>query len=208
MLTAYIIALKKQAHTNYGKRLGIVEINHQRVQIMDKDKDKGPIEILCKEIGFRFDKRLESVDMLVAFVSELVSHVASMRSIDEQLKDVLTSGGPSEDSERVLKRVLHMLTTNKPDLLKKRAASIHLLIHRVAPDDMYPCDHLIDMLSSCVSAIRFGLEIPCHSRHAADAAQHVWKRVYGISLFDSFTPAWEKEWARAQLQNAIIARMK
>lgn len=171
------------------------------------DKDKGPIEILCKEIGFRFDKRMESVEMLVAFVGELVSHISSMRSINEQLKDVLVGGGPSKDSERVLTRVTHMLTTNRPDLLKKRAESIHRLIDQVAPEDDYPCDHIIDMLSSCVSAIRFGLEMPCHSRHAASAAQHVWKHLYGVSLFDGFTPAWEKEWARAQLQNAIIARI-
>lgn len=173
----------------------------------DNMPEKGPIEILCKEIGFRFDKRLETTEMLVSFVSVLVGQIARMRDIREQIADLTIDGGPSADSGKVLKRVLHMLTTNNPSLLIKRAESIHRLIHRVAPDDAYPCDHLIDMLSSCVSAIRFGLEKPCQSRHAANAAQHVWKHLYGISLFDGFTPNWEKEWIRAQLQDAIIARL-
>ncbi|WP_088256985.1 hypothetical protein [Fimbriiglobus ruber] len=169
---------------------------------------KGPIEILCKEIGFRFDKRLETVEMLVAFVSVLVSQVAQMRHIREQIAGVLVDGGPSADSGRVLKRVEHMLTTTKPALLIRRAESIHRLIHQVAPDDAYPCDHLIDMLSSCVSAIRFGLEKPCHSRHAAEAASHIWKHVYGIRQFDSFTSGWEKEWARAQFHDAMISQLQ
>lgn len=48
-------------------------------------------------------------------------------------------------------------------------------------------------------------ESPCASRHAASAAQHVWKRVYGVSRFDSETPAWEKAWARTKLQSAILS---
>lgn len=170
--------------------------------------NKGPIEILCKEIGFRFDKRLESPEMLVAFVKVLVGHVAQMRHIREQLAGVLVDGGPSADSGKVLKRVEYMLTTAKPALLIKRAESIHRLVQQVAPDDAYPCDHLIGMLSSCVSAIRFGLENPCNSRHAADAANHIWKHVYGIRLFDGFTSGWCKEWARAQFHDAMISQLK
>ena len=167
---------------------------------------KGPIEILCKEIGFRFDRRLETAEMLVAFVSTLVEHVGQMRWIKQQCTS-MGGAAPSTDSEEVLKRVRQMLSTNDHESLIPKAAEIHEHIHRVAPDDMEPADHLIDMLSSCVSAIRFGLEKPCHSRHAAEAAQHVWKQLYGIRLFDSFTPNWEKEWIRAQFQAAIVARL-
>lgn len=167
---------------------------------------KGPIEILCKEIGFRFDRKLETTEMLVAFVSVLISQIAGMRSLSVQIAS-MTGVTPSEESGEVLGRVEKMLASNDHEGLIPKAAEIHDFIHTVAPDDAVPCDHLIDMLSSCVSAIRFGLERPCHSRHAADAAQHIWKRLYGIRLFDSFTPNWEKEWARAQLQDAIIARL-
>lgn len=170
--------------------------------------NKGPIEILCKEIGLQFDKRLESPEMLVAFVSVLVGHVAEMRHIRGVLADALVSGGPSTDSERVLKRVQHMLTASEPPLLIKRAESIHRLIHQVAPDDAETCDHLIDMLSSCVSAIRFGLEKPCQSRHAAEAANHIWRHVYRVGRFDGFTSGWQKEWARAQFHDAMISQIK
>lgn len=169
-------------------------------------KTKGAIEILCKEIDFPFHKKLETTEMLLAFVRQLVSHIEEMRYIKQHLVEM---GGKaaSKDSEKILTRVLHMFTTKDKALLIKRADSIHRAIHIVAPDDMYPCDHLIDMLSSCVSAIRFGLESPCHSRHAAEAAGHIWEHVYGVGRFDGFTSNWQKEWARAQLQIAIIGEL-
>ena len=99
-----------------------------------------------------------------------------------------------------------MLALKNRQALIDGAAEVHSFIHEVEGSEDGPCDHLIDMLSSCVSAIRFGLEKPCHSRHAAAAASHIWKHLYGVSLFDSFTPEWEKDWARAQLQEAILRR--
>ena len=89
------------------------------------------------------------------------------------------------------------------DLISK-AAAVHDFVHTTGNDEAYPCDHLVDMLSSCASAIRFGLEVPCRSRHAAEAANHIWKRVYGISLFDSFTSNWCHDWTRAKLTEALI----
>jgi hypothetical protein len=137
-------------------------------------------------------------------VSVLVGEVAQMRELQERIAPVLTGQSPSEDSAEVLRRVQAMLSNADRDAMIRDAAKVHNLIHEVAPDDMYPCDHLIDMLSSCTSAIRFGFEAPCHSRHAAEAANHIWKQKYGVRLFDSFTPAWQKDWARAQLREAIL----
>lgn len=168
-------------------------------------RPQGPVEILCKEIGYPFDKRLEKPDVLVAFVRVLVSHVAQMRALQEQIKDV-TGKAPSAGSAEVLARTLDMLAANDPETLIPKAAAVHELSDELNPDEAYPTDHLIDMLSSCASAIRFGLEVPCHSRHAAEAANHVWKRLYGVSLFDSFTPAWEKDWACAQFRAAVALR--
>lgn len=114
---------------------------------------------------------------------------------------------PSSDSAEVLRRIQELFllggVAQTSQTLIDGAAEVHSFIHDVAPEDAYPCDHLIDMLSSCVSAVRFGLEKPCHSRHAAEAANHVWKHKYGVRLFDSFTSAWETDWARAMLQEAI-----
>lgn len=174
--------------------------------LSEAQREKGPVEILCKEIGFRFDRRMETTDVFVAFVSVLVSNVALMRAEQEHLAGI-AGKPPSENSGEVLRRTLEMLASNDPDGLVGKAAEVHGFIHHVEPDDAYPCDHLIDMLSSCVSAIRFGLETPCRSRHAAEAAGHIWGRIYGVKRFDSFTPNWQREWTRAQLQEAILLRM-
>lgn len=118
-----------------------------------------------------------------------------------------------DEAARVL---LHGLVTkstlraaiNRGDLIAERIGRILVVTPRAVldwrrqPDDG-PCDHLLDMLSSCASAIRFGLEKPCTSRYAAAAANHIWSHLYGVHLFDQFTDEWQKDWARAQLQAAI-----
>jgi hypothetical protein len=152
------------------------------------EREKGPVEILCKEIDFRFERHMEAALILVAFVRVLVSEVADIRQMHASIAGITKT-----------------LTLADPDAMICRAAEAHAFIRGVAPEDAYPCDHLIDMLSSCVSAIRFGLEKPCHSRHAAQAANHIWKHKYGVSLFDNFTPAWQKDWARAMLQEAVLS---
>lgn len=88
------------------------------------------------------------------------------------------------------------------------AEKVHDLCHEWNPEETYPTDHLIDMLSGCASAIRFGLETPCRSRHAAGAAAHIWEQRYGIRLQDELSSAWRKDWSRTQFQRAVILRMK
>ena len=164
------------------------------------EREKGPIEILCKEIGFRFERDMEREDILVSFVGVLIDHVADMRESARSIAAILRTedGKPSKESGDVLAAARAMVSAM--DKIAA-AAAVHDLTHQ--PDDG-PCDHLIDMLSSCASAIRFGLEKPCKSRHTASAADHIWKHQYGIRLFDSFTSNWRNDWARAQLQIAIL----
>lgn len=165
--------------------------------------EKGPIEKLCKEIGFRFEQTLERDELLVAFVAQLVSHIGEMHDMDATLVQV--GGKPPTIASKEALTKMHELLALPIDKMIDASSVFHNFTDVLAPEDQYPCDHLIDMLSSCASAIRFGLEKPCRSRHAADAAQHVWKRVYGVIRFDRFTSNWEKEWARAQLTSAIAA---
>jgi len=167
------------------------------------DAEKGPIETLCKEIEFRFNPILERDELLVAFVSELVSELGEMRGLQAMLASCAGSKPPSGASAEVLAKTRAMLFLPYGGEMMEKAREVHNFIDGVVSDDDYPCDHLIDMLSSCVSAIRFGLEKPCRSRHAAEAAQHVWKHVYGVQRFDRFTSNWQHDWARAQLTSAI-----
>jgi hypothetical protein len=163
------------------------------------EREKGPVEILCHEIGFRFDRSMETAPILAAFVRQLVRQVAHTRQMEAAISG-LTGAAPSEESAEMLRLAENMLAASEPEELIARAARVHNFDPN--PDDG-PCDHLIDMLSSCASAIRFGLEKPCHSRHAASAAQHIWRRTYGIRLEDDITPHWSKHWARVQLGRAI-----
>lgn len=167
----------------------------------------GPVETLCKEIVFEFDRRLERTDVFVAFVRELVAEVAQRREIAVAVAEY-TGKLPSEGSRVVLNLAEAMLSVESPAALRGGALLVHEAADRLNPDDAYPTDHLIDMLSGCASAIRFGLDergLGYTSRHAASAAQHIWKHVYGVSLFDRHTPAWEKDWIRVKLLNAIIS---
>lgn len=171
---------------------------------MDNQRKPGAVEILCKEIGVHFDERTETSAVLVAFVRVLVGQVDEMRAWRGHLSNLIGKE-PSAESGNVLARVKSMLDAPDDKAMILSASCAHDYINEVCPEDMYPTDHFIDMLSSCVSAVRFGLEYPCNSRHAAAAASHIWKHRYGVSLFDSFTPAWEKDWARAQFRSAILS---
>lgn len=165
--------------------------------------EPGAVEILCKEIGFRYERGMETPAMLVAFTRVLVGEVEEMREwMGHTTK--LTGKAPSVESGNVLARVKTMLDAPDTKALLISAAAAHDYIHSVHSDEDYPTDHFIDMLSSCVSAVRFGLEMPCHSRHAASAAQHIWRLRYGVTLHDSFNSAWENDWARAMLTRAIL----
>lgn len=168
---------------------------------------KGPVQILCEEIGFAFDRRLERSEVLVAFVGQLVGEVASIRDVQASVAE-LTLKSPSDGSAEALALAQAMLLAPSDQERRAAAEVVHDACHRLNPEDAYPTDHLIDMLSSCASGIRFGLDerdLGISSRHAAAAAQHVWKQKYGVSLFDGNTPAWEKEWARGVLLSAIIS---
>lgn len=170
--------------------------------------EKGPVRILCDEIGFDFDRRLERDDLFIAFVAELVNEISEKRHTEEA---VSAFGGekPSDSSREVLD-LARSLVARDPGLSQRArleiAEAIHERSHEVNPDDpTASCDHLVDMMASCASAIRFGLEKPCRSRHAAEAAQHVWQHVYGVTRFDGNTPAWQREWARKKLASAILS---
>jgi hypothetical protein len=166
---------------------------------MSMDRERGPVEILCREIGFKFHRSMETEEIFVAFVGVLVEHIDEMRAMQMEIGPLTVSGAlPSPESGEMLVAAKEMLTA--PNKIE-RAAQIHLMFDN--PDDA-PCDHMIEMLSSCASAVRFGLETPCNSRHAADAAGCIWKQKYGLRLFDSFTNEWQNDWARAQLQTAIL----
>src|ERR1700676_1019563 len=112
------------------------------------EREKGPVEILCKEIEWRgwFDPRMETDAVLVSFVGVLVGRVAEIR--ERQVSTAFVSNKPpSADSVSALVKVGVLLTLGDREKMISYAAEVHNFIHEVAPDEAYPCDHLIDMLS-------------------------------------------------------------
>lgn len=163
--------------------------------------ERGPVRFLCDEIGYPFDNRIERPEVLIAFVAELIAEIDQQHSLADQIKRY-TGKEPPQDSLEAIELARAMLTAADP---MAAAKIVHRACDTLNPEEAYPTNHTIDMISSCASALRFGLERPCSSRHAAAAASHVWRHVYGVSRFDRHTPAWEREWARSKLQSAIIS---
>lgn len=166
-----------------------------------RGRDKGPVRILCDEIGFPFDSRIERSDVLVAFARELLYEVSRENGLERKLSEMVGKAHNPEALEAINLAVEMLEADDKI----AAAARVHDACRRLNPEDAYPTNHAVDMVSSIASILRFGLESPCMSRHAAEAANHVWRRQYGITRFDRHTPAWENEWARSKLTSAIIS---
>lgn len=166
----------------------------------------GAVEILCKEIGFRYQSGMETPAMLRAFVCVLVDDINQMLCLG-QFMARHGAAAPSAEAEDTFTRVRAMLEHTDPAELVLTAANVHDVIYIVNPDEKYPTDHLIDMLSGCVSAVRFGLEMPCHSRHAAAAAKHIWKKMYGVALHDRLSNEWSNDYARSVLERALLLQI-
>lgn len=169
---------------------------------------KGPVEILCEEIGHPYDASLARVDVFVAFVEVLVAEISDMiawRSVIS--RGFKEDGFNTLEAMKPLKAVQSLVKdsyTLNADEREERCAELHNGICD-QPDDG-PCNRFIEMLSSCVSALRFGLEIPCRSRHAAEASNHIWKHKYGVTLFDEHTTRWQNDWAVSKFKQALELR--
>ncbi len=169
-----------------------------------KHREVGAVEALCREIGFEFDKRMEQPAVLLAFVGVLIDEIADMRALEVMISDIpgVARKSPSEASSTAIQVAKDMLLSATPI---ESAAALHDYCHEWNPEGAYPSDRLIDLVSGCASAVRFGLEIPCHSRHAADAASWVWKTKYGIRCEDKHTSGWAKDWSRHVMTQALAS---
>ena len=165
----------------------------------------GPVAILCKEIGFEFDHRLERDDVLLAFVALLVDSIAQRRRETQLMTDLFGGKKPTDQSGRMLDLAAKMFEGACRQEAIAAATAVHDLGHELGLSEQYPCDHLSDMVMSCASAVRFGFESPCHSRHAAAAAGHVWEKIYACDRLDNHTMRWAKDWAKAKFIEALIS---
>lgn len=169
---------------------------------------KGSVEILCAEIGFRFERPMERPEVLVSFVAVLVGVLSEIHQTQQHIAKLpgVLEKAPSVGSAQAIECANSMVSASTREALISAAADLHALCRELNPEETYPTDHLIDMASSCASAVRCGLEMPSGlgSRHAAEAASHIWRHRYGVTLEDSYTPRWRKDWACAMFERALL----
>lgn len=170
------------------------------------NREQGPIEILCKEIGFRFLRPMETPSTLISFTSVLLSEIEQMCSFSVSVQG-LTGKQPSEKSLECIALTRKMVELPLPSITEG-AKAVHDFCRAHNSEHSYPTNHLLDMLSSVASVVRFGLEKTSRSRHAAEAASHIWLHRYGIKLQDGFTSAWARVQSWAKLQEAILLLVK
>lgn len=156
---------------------------------------KKAVEILCDEVGVEFKPEFETVENLVMFISLLVDEIDGMMEVKNILSKH-TGKELSKDATEHLCEVRKLLDLRDVESIIHQAQIIH---NRY----IEPLDIHIQMLDSCVSGLRFGLKEPCRSRHAAHAADYVWEKKYGISLFDKFTSKWRKDWTACKLRKVL-----
>lgn len=154
----------------------------------------GAIEGLCNEIGFRFLSGMEHKSILLSFVSVLVDEIRDQVEMLESLPFRAVS-----PQSKVLMDAVRFT------LVYPTENNINWCREEAYPTNDENCEDLICLqLDSCVSAIEFGLEDPCHSRHTAEAAFEIWKVKYTPRIQDRNTTKWAREWACDKMAEALL----
>lgn len=172
---------------------------------LKRAQEKGPVQILCEEIGYEPDQRLERPELLVSFLTVLTDELAGMVDMHERIRP-FTGGAANTDAAEAIER-LRVLLAKAPALADGDCLNFSLWAHdrTFGEPGGPPCNHMVDIAGSINAALWFSFEKPwCASRHAASAAGHLWKHKYGVSLFDEHTPKWQNDWIRAQFHEAVL----
>ena len=105
------------------------------------EREQGPVEILCREIGVCFHRHMEADNIFIEFVAVLVSQVADIRGSQVRISEIpgivrASHPSPSEDSAEVLRRVHDLLSLCSlacdPQTSIDGATEVHNFIHEVA----------------------------------------------------------------------------
>ena len=148
---------------------------------------KGPVEILCNEIGAVFNSNMETIPVFMSFMTALVAEIehdeimnAKIRGsrVDEKLQQAFV------DMDELLSGTEHGQILYLADQFCIHESPKHLL-------------------RECAVAIKFGLEVPCKSRHAADVAKHICRHLYGYSLHDTMISEFENQWVRNKFYDSL-----
>lgn len=148
---------------------------------------KGPVEILCDEIGAVFNANMETIPVFLSFITVLVAEIehdeimtAKIRGskVDEKLQQAFV------DMDELLSATEYKQIMYLADQFCIHESPKHLL-------------------RDCAIAVKFGLEAPCKSRHAADAAKRICRHLYGYSMHDTMISDLENQWVRNKFYDSL-----
>ena len=148
---------------------------------------KGPVEVLCDEIGAVFNSNMETIPVFLSFITVLVAeieHEAIMNAkihksqVEEKLQQAFV------DMDELLSATEYNQIMYLADQFCIHEAPSHLL-------------------RQCAVAVKFGLERPCKSRHAADAAKNICRHIYGYSMHDIMINEFENQWVRDKFYDSL-----
>ena len=148
---------------------------------------KGRVEILCDEIGAVFNPNMETIPVFLSFITVLVAEIEH----DEIMKAKVRGSQVEEKLQQAFIDMSELLSTK--DYYKIMYLADQFYIHE-SPG------HL---LRQCAVAVKFGLERPCKSRHAADVAKQICRYLYGYSVHDIMISEFENQWARNKFYDSL-----
>lgn len=154
---------------------------------ISKGFSKGPVEILCDEIGAVFNPNMETIPVLMSFITRLVAEIEH----DEIMSAKVRGGEVDKKIQQAFVDIDELLSATRYEQILY--LSDQFCIHE-APN------HL---LRKCAVAIKFGLEVPCRSRHAADVAKSICRHLYGYKMHDIMINEFEDRWVKDKFYDSI-----
>jgi hypothetical protein len=148
---------------------------------------KGPVEILCGEIGAVFNSNMETIPVFMSFMARLVAEIEHDEIMSAKIRG-------SEVDEKLQQAFV--------DIDELLSATSHEQISYLA-DQFCIHESPKHLLRGCALAIKFGLEAPCKSRHAADVAKQICRHLYGYSMHDTMINEFENQWVRNKFYDSL-----
>lgn len=148
---------------------------------------KGPVEILCNEIGAVFNSNMETIPVFLSFIAVLVAEIE-----EEEIISAKIHGHQIEEKlQQAFIDMDEILSATEQEQILYLADQFY--IHE-------PPSHL---LRDCAITIKSGLEVPCNSRHAADAAKHICRHIYEYKMHDIMINEFENNWCRNKFYDSL-----
>ena len=147
---------------------------------------KGPVEILCDEVGAVFNSNMETIPVFLSFIKVLVADIEH----DEIINAIIRGSTVSEQIQQSFVDMYKLLSATDREQILYLA-------------DQFLISASLKLLRQCAIAVKFGLETPCKSRRAADVAKSICRHLYEHTMHDTAINEFENEWVRNAFYDSL-----